>query len=332
MSGDSDETHASVNGRAAFSRRGGRAWPLAKQLLKTLGPALCLAILVPPSGFATLQYAEQTGKPCKSCHGDPAGGGQLTGEGRSFQAELRGGVRTTADTTLLRLVRLVAGYLHLITAILWFGTILYVHLVLKPAYAARGLPRGEVRVGLISMGIMAVTGFTLVFFRVPSLEVLYRTRFGILLSVKVGLFLFMVASALTVVLFIGPRLRQRAVAKVSGEKQDLTLDELAEFTGKQGRPAYIGYRGRIYDVTRGRWWIEGMHAGRHEAARDLTDVLPQAPHGEENVLRMPPVGRLLVSPQARPRGPEERIFYFMAYLNLVVALGIVLIVALWRWW
>jgi len=26
--------------------------------------------------------------------------------------------------------------------VMWFGTILYVHLLLKPAYAARGLPRG----------------------------------------------------------------------------------------------------------------------------------------------------------------------------------------------
>jgi predicted heme/steroid binding protein len=311
---------------------GGRAWPLTNSFLKAVVCSSCLIILFPPVGYATLQYAEQTRKACETCHGDPAGGGELTGEGRRFQAELRGGVLTTADTTLLRLVRLVAGYLHLLTTILWFGTILYVHLVLKPAYAARGLPRGEVRVGLISMGNMAVTGFTLVFFRVPSLEALFRTRFGILLIVKVALFLFMLASALTVVRFIGPRLRQRAVAKVSGEKQDLTLDELAEFTGKQGRPAYIGYRGRIYDVARGRWWIEGMHAGRHEAGRDLTDMLPQAPHGEENVLRMPLVGRLVASPQARPRAPEERVFYFMAYLNLVVALGIVLIVAHWRWW
>lgn len=57
-----------------------------------------------------------------------------------------------------RLVRLAAGYVHLLVGILWFGTILYVHLILKPAYAAHGLPKGEVKVGLFSMAVMAATG------------------------------------------------------------------------------------------------------------------------------------------------------------------------------
>ena len=41
------------------------------------------------------------------------------------------------------MVRLIIGYLHLLTAIAWFGTILYVHILLKPACAAKGLPKGE---------------------------------------------------------------------------------------------------------------------------------------------------------------------------------------------
>ena len=44
-------------------------------------------------------------------------------------------------------VRFAAGFLHLLTAVMWFGTILYVHLLPKPAYASRGLPRGGLIVG-----------------------------------------------------------------------------------------------------------------------------------------------------------------------------------------
>jgi hypothetical protein len=41
---------------------------------------------------------------------------------------------------------------------MWFGTILYVHLLLKPAYASHGLPRGELIVGWGSIALIAVTG------------------------------------------------------------------------------------------------------------------------------------------------------------------------------
>jgi len=40
-------------------------------------------------------------------------------------------------------VRFAAGFLHLLTAVMWFGTILYVHLLLKPAYASRVCPAGS---------------------------------------------------------------------------------------------------------------------------------------------------------------------------------------------
>ena len=44
---------------------------------------------------------------------------------------------------------------------MWFGTILYVHLLLKPAYAARGLPRGELMLGWTCIVMMAITGIVL---------------------------------------------------------------------------------------------------------------------------------------------------------------------------
>lgn len=292
---------------------------------------LCI-VAAPLPLFATEEYALKTGKPCAACHLNPAGGGELTRHGRVFQGDLRGTPAAAPMSPTLQALRLVAGSMHLSTAVLWFGTIFYVHLVLKPAYASRGLPRGEVRVGLASMGVMAVTGVVLALFRVSSLDILLHTRFGILLTIKVSLFFLMAGSGMVAVFVIGPKLRARERPVGPEGKRDLTLEELSQCDGREGRRAYIAYKGQIYDVTRGRWWIEGMHAARHQAGSDLTPDLPRAPHGEENILRMPVIGTLLSSRREQQRPPHELVFYVMAYANLGLAVTILLVVALWRWW
>jgi hypothetical protein len=71
--------------------------------------------------------------------------------------------------------------------------------------------------------------------------------------------------------------------------------------------------------------------GRHQAGVDLTDVLTQAPHDAEVMNRLPVVGRL-VAGVTRPAPLHERVFFFMAYMNLVIVFLIILILALWRWW
>ncbi|NIQ96472.1 MAG: cytochrome B5, partial [Desulfuromonadales bacterium] len=92
------------------------------------------------------------GQECSVCHLDPAGGGELTPAGVGYAYSL--GTVAVPDSTDKpipgKLFRLLVGYLHILFAFFWFGTILYVHLILKPAYASRGLPRGEVRLGLAS--------------------------------------------------------------------------------------------------------------------------------------------------------------------------------------
>ena len=293
--------------------------------------------------MATEEYARQTGQPCKTCHIDPAGGGELTAAGQEFQksgslATAPATAPATAGTpersTASRIFRLVIGYLHLITAILWFGTILYVHLVLKPAYAASGLPKGEMRVGLASMAVMAVTGAILTHYRVPDPALILTTRFGILLTIKVSLFAIMVISALYVVIVIGPKLRRQIKngETPAGAGGDLTLEALAGFDGKEGRPAYVTYNGGIYDVTASRLWKEGSHMRRHQAGIDLTEALSQAPHGEGRVLAMPRIGNLVLEAVKAKPPLHVRVFYFMAYMNLTMVFLITLVVALWRWW
>lgn len=58
-------------------------------------------------------------------------------------------------------------------------------------------------------------------------------------------------------------------------------EELSTYDGKEGRKAYIGYKGKVYDVTESRLWKSGQHVKRHFAGRDLTDDLEKAPHSEE---------------------------------------------------
>jgi hypothetical protein len=199
------------------------------------------------AAWATPEYAAETGKECGACHREATGGGGLTAEGRAFQGQ-KVGVPPPAPLDLgLRAIRLVAGFLHLMTAILWFGTILYVHLMLKPTYAIRGLPKGEVRIGRSCMAVMVVTGLILTYFRVPSLDVLMHTRFGVLLLVKLGLFLLLVGSGMLAVHVIGPRLEEisrRAAAEAAAlvGKRELTPEELDTFDGRDGRRAYIAYK------------------------------------------------------------------------------------------
>lgn len=284
----------------------------------------------PHQARATEEYATQTGQACSACHLDPAGGGELTARGTTFSATLHSKTETPSPGLFSRIFRLVAGYIHFFTAIFWFGTILYVHLVLKPSYAASGLPRGEVRVGIISMAVMGLTGAILTHYRVTSLDTLIHTRFGILLIIKVSLYLVMVSSAAFVVTVIGPKLRAKMNKPALPPAGDLTPEQLAACDGKEGHPAYFAFEGKIYDASLSKLWKQGVHMGRHNAGADLTEALTQAPHGADKIALMKEVG-VFIADAPRKKELHEKVFYFMAYMNLIIVFCIVLILSLWRW-
>jgi len=305
---------------------------LATTMKNLLGIIVILLVLLPAVLQATPQYAQQTGRACGVCHIDPAGGGPLTKEGGIFRNDLRIKGLYRPLTTTQHIVRLIIGYLHMMTAIIWFGAILYVHILLKPAYAARGLPKGELLLGWGSMIMMGVTGTLLTIARVSSFNMLFHTRFGILLTIKILLFLIMLASAAVVTFIIGPRLRKKKIEAIKAHKQDLTIEELAQFDGKEDRPAYLAYKGRIYDVSGSRLWKGGAHMRKHLAGFDLTDAIKQAPHGEDRIMGMPEIGNLIKSRETIKRPLHERVFYFFAYMNLVFVFLIIFVISLWRWW
>lgn len=290
-----------------------------------------LVLVTPQLVGATEEYAKQTGQACSACHLDPGGGGELTAAGKTF-AETHPAIKDSSKTGILtKGFRLAVGYIHFLTAIFWFGTILYVHLILKPVYAASGLPRGEMRVGIVSMIVMGITGAILAFYRIPSFDTLFHTRFGILLTVKASLYLIMVLSALFVITVIGPRLKAKRKEPAPNDATgEFTLESLASYDGKEGRPAYFAFDGTVYDATQSPIWKLGVHMGRHTAGTDLTEALKVAPHGRDKVTALTSAGVLIAA--ARRVAPlHERVFFFMAHMNLTIVFIIVLILSLWRW-
>ena len=75
-----------------------------------------------------------------------------------------------------------------------------------------------------------------------------------------------------------------------------TRQELSRYDGSDGI-AYVGYNGRVYDVSQSFLWRKGIHQVTHYAGCDLTDALKEAPHGSEMLDNFPVVGELLDSEQ-----------------------------------
>jgi predicted heme/steroid binding protein len=85
-----------------------------------------------------------------------------------------------------------------------------------------------------------------------------------------------------------------ASAGESAEAQlELTADELAQYDGKDGQPAYIAVDGVIYDVTDVPQWRNGDHNG-FTAGKDLTEEIKTiSPHGVSKLKGLPVVGKLI---------------------------------------
>jgi len=298
-------------------------------------PLLILILLflfaLPATSHSNPEYAKQTGFECKVCHVD-ATGGKLTKDGEDFKEDLRAKGLYRPLSKVQKVVRLIIGYLHLLTAIAWFGTIFYVHILLKPAYAAKGLPKGELILGWLGIIILSITGVLLTISRIPTWKMLYTTRFGMLLSLKIILFAIMAASAAIVTFVIGPRIRKQRAQISAQPKTRMTLDDLRHFDGAENRPAYFAYQGKVYDVGLSKVWKGGTHFKKHHAGDDLTDILKTAPHDEDKILKMPVVAELVPLETKVEKPAHEKVFYFMACMNLIFVFLITFVIALWRWW
>ncbi|MFV2081669.1 MAG: cytochrome b5 domain-containing protein [bacterium] len=296
-----------------------------------------LVIIMATIAAATEDYALETGQKCAVCHVSESGGGGLTTDGEAYSKDPENWKAPTVSRLVtplyLKIVHTFILYAHILFGIVWVGTILYVHLVLKPKYALGGLPRSELRLAWLSMPIIAVTGILLTVWRLRLSSRLFYTVFGKLLLIKIAIFTLMFFSATFVTFFIGPRLRKlvesRSFAEHNADDPNYTLEELKAYDGEHQEKVLIAANGSVYDVTESRMWRGGVHAQRHKAGDDLTEFIQQAPHDSSVLERVRRVGVLSSGPEVVPL--VVRVFTVNAYFNLAGCFLIILVLVLWRW-
>jgi predicted heme/steroid binding protein len=82
-----------------------------------------------------------------------------------------------------------------------------------------------------------------------------------------------------------------------------TKEMVAQYNGKNGNPAYVLYKGKVYDVSASFLWKDGTHQVLHSAGVDLTNALEQAPHGGDVVEKFPVVG--IIQNAGRTQTPSK---------------------------
>jgi predicted heme/steroid binding protein len=85
----------------------------------------------------------------------------------------------------------------------------------------------------------------------------------------------------------------RSPGIMMGELKKITLEQLKQYDGQKGRPAYIAYKGKVYEVTNSDMWEYGEHFSVHLAGQDVTDGIDNAPHGEEKLEAIVLIGELI---------------------------------------
>jgi len=74
--------------------------------------------------------------------------------------------------------------------------------------------------------------------------------------------------------------------------QTFTTAELAKYDGTGGNPAYVAYKGKVYDLSDGPNWSDGSHY-MHSAGEDLTEEMETSPHSDDVMNDFPVVGELI---------------------------------------
>ena len=85
-----------------------------------------------------------------------------------------------------------------------------------------------------------------------------------------------------------------SVSSSAEEMRTFTLEELSQYNGKDGRPAYVAVDGVVYDVTNVEAWKDGEHKNGLTAGNELTEeITNQSPHGIKVLEGLPIVGELV---------------------------------------
>ena len=316
-------------------------WGMEKWLFGSFLGCVFLSLLLTAQPVqATQNYATETGKACIFCHHESTGG-QLKTVGFAF---IRNGYEYPIPQRILekaeafqtpfhKTLRFIIGYLHLLAAIIFFGAIFYIHLFVGPKQLRGGIPKQERILGVSCMLVLTATGIYLAWVRIDRWEQFFDNTFGLMLFVKIVLFLLMVAIGITAITAVHRRMQKAAKAtQEPTDSHEITEANLSRFDGSGGKPAYVVYENKIYDVTESPKWKEGRHFSKHTAGADLTEALKGAPHGAEvfeKVMSVGPISNRAVP--AETTAGAQKIFVWMAYTNLVIIFLILACISVWRW-
>lgn len=105
----------------------------------------------------------------------------------------------------------------------------------------------------------------------------------------------------------------------------MTLSELKNFDGRNGKPAYVAVSGMIYDVSSSKHWQQGNHEETHQAGQDLTEEMKTAPHVRSVIERFPVVGQLTTAGTTPPSAKKLPVVAVVAVLIVVLALVLMLL-------
>lgn len=72
----------------------------------------------------------------------------------------------------------------------------------------------------------------------------------------------------------------------------MTIEELAQFNGKEGNLAFVAMDGQVYDVSNEPNWRNGDHNGQ-QAGQDVSAYITGAPHGKGILERFTVVGKII---------------------------------------
>jgi hydroxylamine dehydrogenase len=302
--------------------------------------ALLLSLCLVSPAQATQQYAARTGKGCIFCHQESTGG-QLRTVGfayirNGYQYPISERILEKAEslqTTFHKTLRFIIGYLHLLAAVIFFGAIFYIHIFIRPARLVGGIPKYERILGVSCMITLAITGTYLTWVRIDKWEQFFNNTFGLMLFIKILLFITMAAIGVSAITIIHRRMQREAKAGGAPASSDeITPSSLSHFDGSSGKPAYVAYEGVVFEVTDSPRWKDGRHFGKHTAGSDLTDAIKGAPHGREVFDKVRYVGELRKEEGTVQRvSRTQRIFVVMAYVNLVIIFLILGCISVWRW-
>lgn len=87
--------------------------------------------------------------------------------------------------------------------------------------------------------------------------------------------------------------KKRILMQLEAERpMEITSEELAQYDGLGGRPAYIAIHNVIYDVSEFPSWMEGFHFGI-QAGTDATQAFIDCHAGQQILGRLTIVGKLV---------------------------------------